>query len=478
MHGRSPLAILVWMCLLVGWTEHVTSATPEGLSMFVEDAAAQLASSPLQITRFQSAKMHAIEELAGPAGFTQYLCWLCKDQTRVGYMAIAQSANAYEILAFSSSTMPPQYFLKYLQATTPAQKTPHWGSAQQESFVTDMPLVATAQTFLGNTPVEISELAASLSSVLNFVQSQERVLLFEHVGATADPEYTRRFTEDPNSANEPADPSWRSAAEEVKAALAGDTYPYGRSLEEQGVFLGRQYSIAKPIIRRRLLDPVNARERFDVLCLERTVVATRIDISSGMKDAVGLQMSYLNMTDPNLTRDLDLFFRTRGRVASVKTQPFGSLASDSAPALLMGPDNISGVLLGYVDVTGERFACVFFPRTSAPTRMSLTEHMAKSREEKGLPREDPVAEEERLKESIEKAEASERALRKLYQDKGLPDPLPKESVEQRLREGMARVKASHDKMQVVEDKRSTSLQGMENELKENELKVSGTFSGV
>jgi hypothetical protein len=376
-------------------------------------------------------------------------------------MAIAQSRNAYEILAFSSSIARPEYLLKHLQAATPAQKTPDWASAKQESFVRDVPLVATAQTFLGNIPVEISELAASLSSVLNFLQSQERVLLFGHVGAKPDPEYIRRFREDPNSASEPADPNWRSAAKEVKAALAGATYPYGRSLEEQGAFLGRQHSIAKPIVRRRLLDPVNARERFDVLCLERTVVATRIDISPGMKDAVGLQTDYLNMTDPNLTRDLDLFFRTRGRVASTKIQPFGDLANESVPVLLMGPDNISGVLLGYLDVNGERFACVFFPRTGAPTRMTFTERMAKSREEKGLPREDPAAEEERLKQSIEKAEASERALRKVYQDKGLPDPLPKESVEQRLRERMARMKAAHDKMQIVEDKRSTSLQGME-----------------
>ena len=88
---------------------------------------------------------------------------------------------------------------------------------------------------------------------------------------------------------------------------------------------------------------------------------TAVDISIRMRDAILLQMDYLDPDTEHLQQDLEFFFRTRGRVAQLNIQPFQKVQPDLLPVVIMGPEHEAGVVLGYVDIGGERFASVLFP---------------------------------------------------------------------------------------------------------------------
>ncbi len=149
----------------------------------------------------------------------------------------------------------------------------------------------------------------------------------------------------------------------------------GQTPEEDVTYRVRMRNVIKPIIRRRLLDPIDACDRLRALQAEQSAVGgvTPFEISEGMRDAVFLQVDYLEDGPASIKRNLDLFLKTRGRVASVNTRPFANMSGDSLPTVLIGPDNVAAVVLGSVTIDGEQFSLVFLPRTGKPNRMSLAD---------------------------------------------------------------------------------------------------------
>jgi hypothetical protein len=144
--------------------------------------------------------------------------------------------------------------------------------------------------------------------------------------------------------------------------------------EELAASRARGRNAVKPAVRRRLLQPIDGRERLRVLQRERLAIenVTRTDIAPGMKDAILLQEDYLDGGLASLRQNLDLFLRTRGLAGRIEVVPYDEVQSVRPPAVLVGPNDLAGVLLGEADIDGERFASVFFPRTGALTVRSLT----------------------------------------------------------------------------------------------------------
>ena len=177
--------------------------------------------------------------------------------------------------------------------------------------------------------------------------------------------------------------------------------------------------------------------------------------------AILLQHDYLDENISNLQENIELFLSTRGRTAKIETIPFEKMQTDSLPVILIGPDNIAAVLLGFIDIDNERFASVFLPNTGTPIRMTMTEKTRQIRLEAGLPAEPTLEEEAEHLRLLEIAKELEERRRKLYKEKGLPDPQPK-SVEQRLREGREKTKAAEDNVIIAEDRTSVFPESHEN----------------
>jgi len=103
------ISVIVVLAANTGW-----AGPPDGLVTFVEGAAADLASSPLGIPQFKSAKVDGIEDLGKANGSDRYLCWLKNDQSRVGYIAIVCQGGVFQVLAFSATITASNHFLRRL----------------------------------------------------------------------------------------------------------------------------------------------------------------------------------------------------------------------------------------------------------------------------------------------------------------------------------------------------------------------------
>jgi hypothetical protein len=364
------VGVMVVLAANTGWAD-----PPDGLVAFVEAAAADLASSPLGIPQFQSSRIDAVEDLGRASGVDRYLCWLRNDQGRVGYVAVGGRDDSYGVVALSATPASPDYFLKYLQ--TGQLKTLRLSDAAPMSFVERVPLVAATPTLLATDPIEISEIAASLSSILNYLQQEKELLFFGHVGTNYHPDYVRRFKADQQNNVGPEDSKRPSFPEECSQAVASANIPTGQTSKARAASNLQKRSIISPIIRRALLTPANARERLEALQAERSAIyaVTLTSISPGMVDAVLLQQDYLGQDSTSLQADLHLLLRTRGLVAQLETTSFHTVPENSLPMLLIGPDNIAGVLLGWVRIDGEQFVWVFFPATSQPVRMTWADYL-------------------------------------------------------------------------------------------------------
>lgn len=437
---------------------------PEGLDAFAETVAADLSSSSMGALQFRSAKLDTVENLGEADGKNRYLCWLKTDPNRVGYIAVAGTGEFFQILAFSATLAPPQYFLRHLQLGGLGGKPLDCTRVNELSFVAHVPLVAAAPTFMGTEPFQISESTASVSSVLNYWQSEKRILLFPHLGFEApisDPEYMRRFSEDPASAREPNDPTWVPFRKERDTVQAQIDIPRGQTTEQKCAFAVRAHSIIKPTVRRRLLSPINARERMEALEGERASLdgVARMNISLRMRDAMLLQLDYMDPNVENMPRDMELFFRTRGRTVQLETSPIEKVRVNALPAIITGPGGVAGVVLGYVDIGGELFASVFFPRTGSAVIKSLAQKVAEARKASGLSPEPNWAEEIERKARI--LREAEEKVREAFEKKGIPYR-PDKGLEQEFREGAERIRIGYEEEVVAEDHQSASSLTVEN----------------
>ncbi len=471
MNMKSMLFANLSACLFLATIAGAQSGIPDGLAAFAERTAADIGASPLNVPQFQLAKVDGIEDLGKANGVDRYLCWVKTDPNRVGYIAVASGNKSFQVLAFSATTLPPQYFLKNLQVPQGQQKPLDFAHANQISAVAGVPLVAAIGTYLGGKPFEISELAASTSAVLNYWQSEKKVLLFWHVGighggielSGPDAEYTRRVNEKPASAREPNDPNWQSLTKERDAALARAGLKSARTAEEAATLRLRTRDILKPMVRRRLLDPANAYERLDAIAQEQAArddVATP-DASLCMRDAVLLQTDYLDRDRSNLRRDIELFFKTRGRTARLESQPLEKLGADALPVLVLGPEDITAVVLGYVDISGERFASVLFPETARPIVTSMAQWIRQSRIARGLPAESEATEGEEFDKEVAKMKVLEEQKRKAFEAAGIPYQPPEKDAAQVLKDRIARRRADDEGSPVAEDRFSSSSVNVE-----------------
>ena len=432
------------------------------LTAFVNNAIKELNAASVKIPQFDKATIDTIQNLGKINNNTLYLCWLKNEKERTGYIAVASNGKSFQVVAFSATTAAPDYFLKKLQIGTLSGKPLNLSKAKQMSFVDNVPLVATVKTVVANESVETSEIASSLSSLFNHLQHKDKILLLHFdTGFNSDPEYDRRFKENPAIARRPDDPKWKSFDDEAREATNREKEreniqnlrPNELTTEQRANFESKSHEIIKPIIRRRLLNPVNAVERMDVIIKEQNTIQniTRRDISSGMRDAILLQQDYLNENGTDLKQNINIFFKTRGRTAQIETLPFDKKEKDSLPAVLIGPDNIVAVLLGFLDIDGERFATIFFPKTGKPRTLSLTQKLIENRIANNLPTEPNKEKNEEYQKALKLMKEAEEKQRQIYKEKGLPDPIPEKSAEERIREGVQRVKDLNDKMIVVED---------------------------
>jgi hypothetical protein len=390
-------------------TAPAQNGVPSGLAAFVERTAADIGASPLNIPQFKSAKVDGIEDLHKANGIDRYLCWLKADPNRVGYIAVASDGKSFQVLAFSATGLSsgyfgydkcsqvlascpaiakssqvlascpavssPAYFLEHLDSAQPSTKSLDFSRIEHLSFVEHVPLVPAARTFWGTQPLEMSETAASLSSLFNYLQNQKEILFFGHSRDGSTPEYGQRILEDYAAGRLRQDPGRQSLEEKCRKVMNRENIPQGQTAGEKADYKVRIRNVIKPIIRQRLLDPNNAYERLEALRAEQTAVGgvTIIDISQGMKDAVFFEMDYLEDNPTSIKQNLALFLKTRGRTANTSIVPFAELPGDSLPSVLIGPDNIAAVVLGRMDIDGERFSLVFFPKTGRPNRVSLAD---------------------------------------------------------------------------------------------------------
>jgi hypothetical protein len=462
--------------VLIAWSAMIprtaaAGTAPNGLAAFINKTAADLAASPLQVPQFKGATLDAVEDLSKSNGFDRYLCWLKTDPNRVGYIAVAGDGKSFQVLAFSVTTSPPQYFLKNLQLAQVRQDPLDFTHASQISAVAGVPLVAAIGTYLGGKPFEISELAASTSAVLNYWQSEKKVLFFRHVGighggpelSGPDAEYMRRFQENPANAREPNDPNWQSLRKERDAAAPSAGFTPARTGEEIAASRLRTRDILKPMVRRRLLDPVNAYERLDVIAQEQAALdaVAAPGASLCMRDAILLQVDYIDRDRLNLRRDIELFFKTRGRTARLESQPFEKMGADAIPVLILGPEDLAAVVLGYVDIGGEQFASVLFPETARPVVTSMAQWTRKFRVAQGLPGESDPTEGEQFDKEVAEMKAAEEQKRRGFEAAGIPYQLPEKDAAEVLRERIARRRAADEALPVAEDRFSGSSVNVE-----------------
>jgi len=214
----------------------------------------------------------------------------------------------------------------------------------------------------------------------------------------------------------------------------------------------QQRTLAKPIIRRRLLDPVDPAERLAVLQLEWTSIVNpaRRNISRGMTNALLLQLDYLGRSRASLLPDVRLFLKTRGRTARIEVGPFGQPKVDLLPAILLGPDSVVGVILGCVHIDDELFLWVFFPRTGG----ALVRTLAEERAEHSLPRDRDPEYKAKFQAKVREIEEAEERLRKTYAEKGISVPLPEKSAEERLREYQRGREAYENRTKITRDRKS------------------------
>jgi hypothetical protein len=457
MSARGPLFCVICFC----WVPVVpacgaSAEVPPELIAFVNNAAAELASSPLSIPQFKSAVVDATGSLGKADGVERYLCWLKNDRARAGYVAVARRANSYEVMAFSPTLAPPDYFLKHVQVPQFSGQPLRLSLATRASFTTDVPLVTAGQTFLAGQPFEISELAACLSSVFSYFQNERKILLFADIGTAGDPQYSWRSVEDRARVLEPNDPNWRPFGAESSAAISRANIPEARTPEEETASRARRRETIKPIVRRRLLDPANARERLDVLAAELRALedVTRPNISSGMRRAMLLQTDYLDRDPNHLGRDVQMFFRTRGRTARVEVLPFKAMRADAVPTVILGPMDLAAVVLGCMDVGGERFALVFLPKTGSPITSTGAQKMREGRVARGLPPEPNWA--ETTDKGVQGIRQAEEQRRRTPAQRDIPYSPPERDREREFVEGMKRIRAFYEKTVIVEDRRSAS----------------------
>ncbi len=444
---------------------------PDELAAFVERTAADIDASPLNIPQFKSATVDGIEDLGKVDGTDRYLCWLKTDPNRVGYIAVASDGKSFQVLAFSATTLPPQYFLKNLQVPQAQQESLDFAHANQVSAVANVPLVAATKTSLGTESFEISELAASVSAVLNYWQSEKKILLFRHAGighwglelSGPDSEYTRRFKENPTSMQEPEDPNWQSLQKEFDEAITSAGLRGRQTAEGIARNRLRRRDILKPMVRRRLLDPVNARERLDAITQEQGALDASLTglASLCMKDAMLLQADYLDSDRRNLGRNIEMFFKTRGRTVQLESPPFERMTLDAFPGLLMGPGDPAAVVLGYVDIGPERFASVLFPKTAQPIVTSLAQRTREMRIARGLPPESDQVDGGQFEKDVAEMRAAEEQKRKAFEARGIPYQPPEKDPAQVLREGVERIRALREASPVAEDRFSVSSVNVE-----------------
>jgi hypothetical protein len=457
------IAAMVFLCAVR--ISGGTAKTLDGVVKFVNGAVGELTSSPLQIPQFEAAAVDTIEDLGRVDDVDRYLCWLKNDQGRTGYVAVACRGNSCQILAFSGTLGSPAYLLRQLHTAAPSgQQDALSFQMVQEFLVEGIPLVAAGEVVLAQKQsIEVSETACSLAGIFRHLQNEKRLLLFGNGGHGRDPEYVRRFTENPAGALVFRDPNWVSFKDESREAIMRENIDLGEMSREKASLQLQQHRIVKPILRRRLLNPRNAWERMQLLGSESAIIANLTAgresqgvklLTEGMKSAVLLQEHYLGREARSLHDNLALFLATRGRMAPMEVVPFRHVPEEELPAMIRGPDSIAGILLGYVRVGGERFAMVYFPRTGAPLMRTLAEKRRAYRVEKGLPAEPAYGQSEEASKLIQRVKDEEERVRKLYEEKGLPNPLPDKPIEQRLQESMERMKAADEAMKVVEDRSS------------------------
>ncbi len=222
----------------------------------------------------------------------------------------------------------------------------------------------------------------------------------------------------------------------------------------------RQRELAKPIVRHRLLNPIDAYDRLESIQGEWWLLdnPARIDITQTMREALLLQLDYLSGSTTRLKQDLSFFLKTRGRTARIEIVPFARPQASKLPAILIGPDNIAGVVVGSVHIDGESFVWVFLPKTGAP----LVRTIAEERAERKPPRSEDPEYQAKLQAGIRKIEEAEKRLREVYAKKGISIPLPKKTAEERLLEGQRNLEAYENKTTRVKDKQSTREECIQN----------------
>ena len=461
------LAKSVFCIVILLFPIFAQSTSSNELTTFVNNAIKQLNESTLKIPSFEKTEVDTVQGINVANRKELYLCWLKNDKGRVGYIAVAENSGSFNVVAFSATTTPPDYFLKNLKIDKVPNKQLNLSTTKQVSFVENVPLVAATKTLVGTDAIEISEISASLSSLLNYLQNKRDITFFGHIGSAMDSEYTRRFKADPNSGKEPNNKSWKSYEDEVEEVKQRENIPKLRNTltnEQVLIYKIQTYRAIKPIIRRRLLNPVNAGERIVVIRSETNLIdsITKTNLSSGMKDAILLQLDYLNGNISNLQEDIDVLFKTRGRKVQIEIMAFKQLKVEFLPAILLGPENNTGALLGYLDIDGEIYASVFFPRTTKPNTMSLTQKLRENRIANNQPAELDWEADQGYQDALKKAKEAEEKLRQAYLERGLPDPTPEKSIEERIRESMQRTKDLHDKMILGEDIYSENPKSLEN----------------
>lgn len=443
--------------------------TADELRKFINRSIEELDSASFKIPQFKSATVDAVEQIRQKHGARYYLCWLKSDEGRVGYIALIDVEGSYQIVSISATTTNPGYFLRHLVAEKQKEKDLCLSRMGEESFVTDVPLVAATPTTFALQPIGLSETACCLTGVLHYLQYEEYPALFDSIGMYGNSGYhwfLRQHSIERNQKNmgqinetlkkimaEKKKAGWQPFSEELEDALAGEKTEPGDTLEEKVAYRVRVRSIAVPILRRRLLNPATMLERFELIPHEQGQIyrLTHRDTSRGMRDALLIQEDYLKPDTAKLEQGIDVFFRTRGIKAETSFLPFEQMPTDHLPAILVGPGESAGVLLGYIDIDGESFAFIFFPKTGKPRTMTLAEKLRAIRQAHGIAEPDESQDEE-FQKALEKLRRAEALLRKVRQEKGLPEPSEEESLEKRMRGGLASLKAAKEKMIVVEDR--------------------------
>lgn len=372
-----------------------TEGTSNELCKFVDHAIKELNSSSFKIPQFKTATVdavYAIEDQGKITGVNLYLCWLKSNQGRVGYISLIGGEGSYQIVSISATTADPEYFLKHLQVRTLKKRPLRLSRTTQLSFIADVPLVVATPptTLFALQPVELPEMACCLSSVFQYLQYEKGIMLFAHPGFFSNKKYVQFDVEEQGPVDQKKlkeiqqrslgkieKSNWRPFSKEFKEALAREKITPGKTPEEGIAYRVISRRIGVPILRRRLLNPINAMERFSLMLFEDEAIrnVAAVETSDGMRAAMLIQEDYLEPDIAKLEGSIDMFFRTRGLRAEVNIVPFKQMRRDLLPAILFGKDMSVGVLLGYADIDGEDFALVFFPNTGKPFTISLADKM-------------------------------------------------------------------------------------------------------